>query len=298
VTSGTINRTLGAGICAGALVLATLPWLAPDAALRAAGAQTLDLGGAGSGPTLSDPNGAVDLASSLEKEAEELARNAAAMTGEAKARALAVARVRTIAAYLLRGGATKPWSESAPVAAGARLALLVGRVDALADRAIAGRNAIGDPLPTVDAQRALALLGAVAQCQSEPLRRAMIASQERQPAEIAAALGMMLAPLVELARLLEARSGVRPPDAGCGRPEAGDRGARCIADPRRTATGARRLERARNAGCTRAPHARRGAGRDRVVGGDRSGGPSGCDSAARDRRHARSARETSRDTDR
>jgi hypothetical protein len=210
VTSGTINRTLGAGICAGALVLATLPWLAPDAALRAAGAQTLDLGGAGSGPTLSDPNGAVDLASSLEKEAEELARNAAAMTGEAKARALAVARVRTIAAYLLRGGATKPWSESAPVAAGARLALLVGRVDALADRAIAGRNAIGDPLPTVDAQRALALLGAVAQCQSEPLRRAMIASQERQPAEIAAALGMMLAPLVDLARLLEARSDLDP----------------------------------------------------------------------------------------
>jgi hypothetical protein len=205
-----LDRTLGAGACAVALVLVMLPWTAPDAAMRAACAQTLDLGGAAAGPTLPDPNGAIDLASSLEKEVEELTRNAAAMVGEAKARALAVARVRAIAAYLLRGGATKPWNESAAVAAGARLALLVGRIDALADRAMTGRSSIGDPLPTIDARRALTLLDAIAQCQSEPLRRAMIASQERQPAEIAAALATMLAPIAELARLLEAPSDLDP----------------------------------------------------------------------------------------
>ena len=177
---------------------------------RRAAAQTLDLGGIGEGPLVPEANGAVDLARALEKEAEELGRNAAAMTGEAQARALAVARVRSIAAYLLRGGAQKPWDESAAAVAGARLALLVGRIDGLADRAMAGRDAQGSQLAMRDAQRAIVLLQAIANCPSEPMRRALIAPSARSAEEVTRALATMLAPLAELAGLVEGTRAADP----------------------------------------------------------------------------------------
>jgi hypothetical protein len=66
-----------------------------------------------------------------------------------------------------------------------------------------GRNARGEPLAARDAQRAIALLQAIGNCPSEPMRRALVAPRATSAQEVARALATMLAPLAELAALLE-----------------------------------------------------------------------------------------------
>ena len=94
---------------------------------NAATAQTLNLGGVPTGPSITQTNGATDLATLLEAELRALNDQAANLTGEAKSGASARARVRGIAAYLLRAGAMRPWNESAPAVDGARPPRLSGR---------------------------------------------------------------------------------------------------------------------------------------------------------------------------
>ena len=192
----------------GAMALAALLPCAMVA--REARAQTLNLGGVPDGPTLPEECAASTLAVSLELEVRALLAEADPLQGEARAGASARAKVRSIAALLLRSGSIKPWDESAPAVAGARLSLLIGRVDRLVDAAVAGRDRRGDPLAPADARRAIALLTALGAASNEPVRKAMIAPADRLPTEVARALSLTLAPLVELAALLEGRQNDDP----------------------------------------------------------------------------------------
>lgn len=180
-----------------AILLAAAPW-AHDAQ-----AQTLNLGGVPAGPTLPEKNAASDLAESLEIEARAIVAESDGLEGEAKAGALARAKVRAIAAHLLRSGSIKGWDESAPAVAGARLALMVGRVDGLVALAVAGRAARERELSPSDSKRALSLLQALGGMSTDQVRRAMIAPPDRLAAEVTRALATTLAPLAALAELLE-----------------------------------------------------------------------------------------------
>lgn len=168
-----------------------------------AAAQTLDLGGVPAGPAIGERSGAVDLAAAMEVEERELTTVAESLSGEARSGARARARVRAVAAYLLRTGSIKPWDESAAAVAGARLAQLAGRVDAVVELAVAGRGLRDRTISAAEAKRAVRLLDAIADCPSDGVRRAMVAPAERLPEELARALGSMLAPLAELAALVE-----------------------------------------------------------------------------------------------
>jgi hypothetical protein len=173
-------------------------------------AQTLDLGAAAGGPKIGEKNGAADLAGSLENEVRELSATGGTLSGEAKSAALARARVRAIAAYLLRSGAERAWDESAPAALGARLALLVGRTDSVIDAAVSGRTARGEQLAPVDAKRAITLVDAIANAPIEPVRKAVVEPAQRLPAELVRALRATLDPLVSLAGLIEGTSQLDP----------------------------------------------------------------------------------------
>ena len=174
-----------------------------DAWTLAAHAQTLNLGGVPAGPTLPEKNAASDLADSLELEARAIVAESDGLEGEAKAGAMARAKVRAVAAHLLRAGSIKGWDESAPAVGGARLALMVGRIDGLIGLAVAGRAVRERELPPSDAKRALALLQALGSMSTDQIRRAMIAPPERLAGEVARAASATLAPLAELAELLE-----------------------------------------------------------------------------------------------
>ncbi len=193
------RRTLG-------VALATMLGLALTLLIGSAGdtqAQTLDLGGVPVGPVLSEKCGAANLADLSEAEASALTARARTLSGEASAGARASARVRMMAVYLLRAGATRSWNESALTVTGARLELLVGHIDDLIRAAVAGTTMDGRPLSTPDAKRAITLLEAIAATPSEPMRKACIAPPERLAAECVAALSTMLAPLTALTELLE-----------------------------------------------------------------------------------------------
>ncbi len=180
-----------------AIMLALAGWM------RAAAAQTLDLGGIPQGPTLPEKNAASDLAETLEVEARSIVAESSGREGEAKAGALARAKVRSIAAHLLRTGSIKGWDESAPAVAGARLALMIGRIDGLVELAVAGRATRERELSPAEAKRAVALLQALGNATSEQIRRSMIAPPAKLASELTRALASTLAPLVELATLLE-----------------------------------------------------------------------------------------------
>ncbi|MGA1223725.1 MAG: hypothetical protein ACO31E_04055 [Phycisphaerales bacterium] len=188
----------GALVCCLATMAAGLPVVAPCAL-----GQTLALDAPDEGPAIPEKNGVLELALMLEAEVDELVRGSASLVGEAQVRARAASKVRSIAAYLLRSGAARPWSESAPAAAGARLALLVPRIDALIDRALAGRDGRDELLPIAGAQRAMRLLETLAETPSDPLRRALVAPKDRLARETTRALAVMLAPLAELATIIE-----------------------------------------------------------------------------------------------
>jgi len=180
-----------------AILIALLPMA------EAAVGQTLNLGGIPAGPVLSETNAASDLAETLEVEARSIVAESGGLEGEAKAGALARAKIRGIAAHLLRSGSIKGWDESAPAVSGARLALLVGRIDGLVELAVAGRALRERELAPTDAKRALALLQAIGNATSEQIRRAMIAPPAKLAPEVTRALATTLAPLAELATLLE-----------------------------------------------------------------------------------------------
>ena len=204
--SGSCWRSTAAALVAGAQAWTMVAMAVPSVIVAVpqwATAQTLDLGGVPQGPPIAERNGAADLASAMEAEERELSVAAESLTGEARSGVRARARVRAVAAYLLRSGSIKPWDESAPAAAGARLAQLVGRVDAVVELAVAGRGLRDRTIGPAEAKRALRLLDAIADCPSDGMRRAMVAPAERLPEEIARALGSMLAPLAELATLIE-----------------------------------------------------------------------------------------------
>jgi len=187
----------------GTIAFVTAILLAFEAWTLSACAQTLNLGGVPAGPTLPEKNAASDLAQTLEIEARAIVAESDGLEGEAKAGAMARAKVRAIASYLLRSGAIKGWDESAPAVAGARLALMVGRVDTLIGLAVAGRAVRERELSPSDAKRALALLQALGGMSTDQIRLAMIAPPDRLAGEVARALSATLAPLAALAGLLE-----------------------------------------------------------------------------------------------
>ena len=162
------------------------------------------------GPRLRAENASTDLATRLESESAELGSLAERSAGEGRSAAAAKARLRTIAAYLLRSGASRPWSESAPAVFGTRMSLLIGRADGLIDLAARGRGTRDRPLSQSDAARALRLLDALGSSSIDPLRRASIAKPELLAAETASALRTTLAPLGELTALLEPAQDLEP----------------------------------------------------------------------------------------
>lgn len=186
-----------------ALVAMTVALLSLMAWVEPAYSQTLDLSGIPPGPALPEKNAASDLAETLEVEARAIVAESSSLEGEAKAGALARARIRGIAAHLLRAGSIKGWEESAPAVSGARLALLIGRVDSLVGLAVTGRATRERELSPAEAKRALALLQAIDNATSEQIRRAMVAPSAKLATEVTRALASTLAPLVELATLLE-----------------------------------------------------------------------------------------------
>ncbi|MCE2881986.1 MAG: hypothetical protein LW636_06480 [Planctomycetaceae bacterium] len=177
----------------------------PCVTARIAAAQTLALDGVPSGPELPDANGASELAAELEREAAEFERLSSLRVQEAKAVAGARHKVRAMSAYLLRTGAKKPWSESAAVVFGARLAAAMNRIDEVIDAAGSGLRADDrTPLSTAEAAAARAALEKLAATSIDPLRAASASSADLSPERIAAALAGLLAPLAEIASIAEA----------------------------------------------------------------------------------------------
>ena len=193
------------------LLLATALGVGVGVALaRGAAAQELKLDAVPEGPRIPADNAASDLAARLEAEHAELAALAERSAGEGRSAAAAKARLRTIAAYLLRSGAGRPWAESAPAVFGARISLLIGRTDALIDLAAKGRGARDRPLSQSDAGRAVRLLDALGSASIDPLRRASIAKPDALARETADALRVALAALDELTVLLEPAQELNP----------------------------------------------------------------------------------------
>lgn len=191
-------------------------WATPGAA-----AQELRLDALPEGPKLRAENAATDLAARLEAEQSELAALAGRSSGEGRSAAAAKARIRTVAAYLLRSGAGRPWTESAPAVLGARLSLVIGRIDAMVDLAAKGRGALDRPLPQSDAARAIRLLDAIGATSIDPLRRASIAGPDALAAATVEALRTTLVPLIELLDLVETAQPVAPWPALGIRPDGG-----------------------------------------------------------------------------
>lgn len=168
-------------------------------------AQTLSLDGVPAGPEIPGRSGAVALAEQLEKEATEFERLASLHVREAKAIAGARHKIRAMAAYLLRTGSAKPWTDSASVVAGARLAGAMGRIDAVLEAAAAAeRVGGGDPLTIAQGESARAALDRLASVALDPLRAAAASAPDVAPERIAAALSALLAPLAELGAITEA----------------------------------------------------------------------------------------------
>lgn len=186
-------------------LMLTTGTVAPVVTARIAAAQTLDLDGVPDGPELPDANGASELAAELEKEAAEFERQANLRVQEAKAVAGARQKVRTMAAYLLRTGAKKPWSESAAVVIGARLAVAMNRIDDVIGAAGSGLRADDQsPLSTSEAAAVRAALDKLAATSIDTLRAAAASSADLAPERMNAALAGLLAPLAEIASITEA----------------------------------------------------------------------------------------------
>ncbi|MFZ9882167.1 MAG: hypothetical protein ACO3QC_12275, partial [Phycisphaerales bacterium] len=110
-----------------------------------------------------------------------------------------------MAAYLLRTGANKPWGESAAVVSGARLGAAMSRIDEVIDAAGSGvRSDDRRPLSTAEAAAVRAALERLAAASIDPLRTAAASSADVAPERIAAALAVLLAPLAEIASIVEA----------------------------------------------------------------------------------------------
>jgi len=200
---GPIRAIAGVGArCAVALALAT--------GVTTASAQTLDLDGVRAGPRLPAENGALDLAQALEDERSALEAASAGFRDEARASAHARMRLRQVAVSLLRSGANRPWSESAPTVLGLRVANLLRPADAAIEAAAAGRRLRdGRPLPEIDARKALeavALLGAA------PLDRlhAAVRGDAADPAKIISELARVLGPLAVIVGIVEEAEPANP----------------------------------------------------------------------------------------
>ncbi len=169
-----------------------------------ANAQVLDLDGAKAGPSLPVENAAAELSKEMADEAARLERAAAGLTGEARVATESKARLRRLAALFFDLSAAKPWSESGPTVAGIRLVAVLGRCDTLIDAAAAGRRLKdGAPLPQAEAQRAAAALNTLAKLDLDRARAACSAKSRDMQPQIADALAVTLAPLLELCAIVE-----------------------------------------------------------------------------------------------
>jgi hypothetical protein len=164
--------------------------------------QTLDLDGVADGPAIPAENAARELARALGAEATKLEAQATRLAGEARDAVLARARVRQLAQLLLELGADRPWSDSAAVASGLRLANLTARIDPLLERASVGERLDGTSLPAADVRTALASLAALRTASFDAVRAAT-AGSSTDPEQLTQALAQTLAPLALLTRLVE-----------------------------------------------------------------------------------------------
>lgn len=167
-------------------------------------AQTLDLGGVPSGPSIGAKSGARDLSDALAAESTALLAEAQKLAGEARTGLEAKARMRAAASYLLAAGAENPWSESACAVAGFRIAGALRRADEAIDAAVAARRLRPDaPLSQQDAQRAIDALRMLAAAPLSGLRTAAAARADAQGPAVAAAAAELLAPLATVASIVE-----------------------------------------------------------------------------------------------
>ena len=169
-------------------------------------AQTLDLDGVSKGPALTAVNAANDLGRQLEDEARTLLVEAGRLTAEAQTGLQARAKLRNLAAFLLQNGAERPWDESAPVVMGMRVAGMLKRCDGLIGSTLAARRVDETPLKTGDARLAIAALERLARSTLDQVRAAAAAKPKDMPALLTDALALTLAPLVELAQIVEGTS--------------------------------------------------------------------------------------------
>ena len=146
--------------------------LAAAALSNGSGAQTLDLDGVPEGPSIPAKNAAHELARGLEAESAALEAQAAGLRGEARSAVLARVRIRQLAQFLLDNGASRPWSDSAPVVYGLRVANLTSRADALIEKASKGQRADGTSMPAIDARAAVEAVAALSRLSLDPVRTA------------------------------------------------------------------------------------------------------------------------------
>ncbi len=189
-----------------AMIVATLTLIALLAgSARNCAAQTLDLGAAITGPAIDAPNAAIELADALDAEAQSLLRESATLAVEAKSSREASAKLRNIAAYLLRNGATLPWESSGAVVAGMRVAALRNRVDVLMENACRGVGRSKErPLTDEQTRASIALIARMSSTSIDVLRGALANPvNSNELTALSDALARVLAPLIELAQLYE-----------------------------------------------------------------------------------------------
>jgi hypothetical protein len=173
------------------------------AAVAASGsAQTLDLDGVPDGPSIPAKNAAHELARGLEAESAALEAQAAGLRGEARGAVLARVRIRQLAQFLLDNGASRPWSDSASVVYGLRLANLTSRADALIEKASKGQRADGTSMPAVDARAAVEAVAALSRLSLDSVRTAT-SGEKVDPGRVASALARTMGPLATVIRLVE-----------------------------------------------------------------------------------------------
>ncbi|MEY3142498.1 MAG: hypothetical protein RLY21_991 [Planctomycetota bacterium] len=177
--------------------------------VRSAHAQTLDLDGVRSGPAIPAENAAIELFRVLEGEKRELDMQAARLAAEAKLGAEAKVKLRQIAMALLQQGAGRPWSQSAPVVFGLRLANIMTRLDRAIDAATQGKRVDGSALSPTDARAVSDALRKLTVTQLDGLRASMTSSTTT-PAAITRALAESLGPVASVLQLTE---GATLPDA-------------------------------------------------------------------------------------
>ena len=164
--------------------------------------QTLDLDGVPEGPAIPAGNAAHELARGLEAESAALESQAAGLRGEARNAVLARVRIRQLAQFLLDNGANRPWSDSAPVVYGLRIANLTSRADALIAEASTGKRADGTNMAATDARAAIEAVAALSRLSLDPVRTAT-SGEKVDPGRIASALARTLGPLATVIRLVE-----------------------------------------------------------------------------------------------